>query len=121
MNLPNFNAEASLYLSSAPYRSMAAGVAWSQGASGLTPQMGECPIFHSGCTVPDRACASGFSEFIQRADCSTDFFCCTPSCETRCTPCEGGSCGTYPNCGAVAGSGTQTCTDCHGKKTTRSC
>ena len=77
------------------------------------PDAGDCPDFppdlRAQCLADARAC---------RKACRTQ--CCT-TCRVTCGPCAGGTCNAYPNCGTVAGSGTQTCTDCNGNTSTQSC
>jgi hypothetical protein len=133
MNVPGFNAKASVYNTGNNYHftwTGGGGTRLQAGPARFTPQLLPLPNGNGGpfchpifgqCSIPDPGCPSKFSRFILRADCTSDMVCCTPPCPTICTPCTGGSCGAYPTCGPVAGSGTQTCTDCHGAKTNRSC
>ena len=146
MNMPGLSAEASLYRTSGRYFSDAS---WS-GAAGTMPHLsrqaslepslnklgivcnGSCPPHcHVSCkpcasdpTVPtgcSRQCVSTCSDGT-----TTDFTseCPATSCCTQpptCQPCTGQSCGgTFPNCSAVTGTGTQSCTAC-GVPFTRSC
>jgi hypothetical protein len=131
MNLPSYNAEASLYRSTVNYQSVCVGgkgPGFGQEASWLVPQLpplpnggGGCKPHFGPCTVPDSTCPTGFSRVICGTDCECDTFCCTKPCPVTCGPCTGGQCNAYPNCGPVPGSGTQNCTDCHGNPSTRSC
>ena len=135
MNTPTFTAEASIYRTSGYYS--AAGM-WAQGFGthvdpsqlalpNTLPNGGGCACKpRIGPCVKDSSCSSaqdpvGHSRATVDCDCNYDTICCIPPCLVTCGPCTGGSCNPYPNCGPIAGSGTQTCTDCHGNKSTRSC
>jgi hypothetical protein len=137
MKMPVFNAQASIYMTTVHYR-----LAWTGrrgfvnhvesaqllprplplpdglpngGGCDCKPHIGPCKVDPTNC--PE----TGHSRTVLGCDCSIDVICCTPPCLTTCGPCTGGSCNPYPNCGPVPGSGTQTCTDCHGNVSTRAC
>jgi hypothetical protein len=148
MTIPTFTAEASLYRSRTHYQ-LTGG--WSDGtgqmlglqmlglaqmpmASALrTPIIcnGSCPPphcqHHCGPCMPNAQSSTGCGRTCTTicpgeppdtsvSPCPTDA--CNP---VTCGPCTGGSCGPYPTCGPIAGSGTQTCTDSHGNTSTRPC
>jgi hypothetical protein len=128
MSLPGYSAEVSMYSSTHHYRSSwafgrtAAGPARAHAAALPLPNGGPVCKPHIGpCNIPDPDCPKGMSRFILGSDCEGDTFCCTPPCPTTCGPCTGGSCGPYPTCGPIAGSGTKSCTDCHGIHSTQHC
>jgi|SRR5271166_3640148 hypothetical protein len=126
MSIPGYSAEASISRSTINYHITWAGdggpdfhvnpaqLPLPNGGGGCKPHFGPC-------SIPDPTCPSGFSRFVLTADCESDTFCCTKPCPVTCGACTGGSCNPYPNCGPISGSGTQSCTDCHGNKSTRSC
>ncbi len=148
MTLPTFSAEASLFRSRTHYW-LSGG--WSGGtADGLGLQMlglaqmpaspqprtpiicnGNCPpprcIFTCGTCVPNSQVSTGCARTctticVGEPPVTSVSACAAEVCDpVTCGPCTGGSCGTYPTCTPVAGSGRQTCTDAHGVVTTRSC
>src|SRR5262245_46525647 len=146
MNVPAFSAEASLYKTSTHYY---LATAWAStadirlavsqlGLPGPLPHVGiicngSCPPV---CHIHCRPCALDptSSTGCSRTCTATGPGCDDPGtftsecpanspgcCPTTCTPCTGGSCGTYPQCSPVPLSGTQTCTDCHGNVTHPRC
>jgi hypothetical protein len=126
MNLPGFSAEASLQRMVLAY-----GMAWKLDRLGNVvwpqqlncdqncldtcllpcPDAGDCPDgppdLRAQCLAAARACSNACRKQ-----------CCT-TCSVTCGPCTGGSCGSYPNCSPTPG--TQSCTDCNGVTSTRSC
>jgi len=139
MSTPGFTAVSGIYISINSYQSVRASAAISAlhvGFAPLRPQVlpnggtlpngnggFPCHPINSSCTFSDPSCPSKFAKFVG-STCDPpgiNKVCCTPPCPTTCGTCTGGSCGPYPGCGPVAGSGTQTCIDCHGNKTMRSC
>jgi len=127
MNLPGFNAEGSLQTIAFAYN-----MDWrfNRGGNVVRPQQlncdqncldtcllpcpdaGDCPDgppdLRAQCLAAARSCSNACRKQ-----------CCT-TCSVTCGLCVGGSCGTtYPNC--VPTPGTQTCTDCNGITSTRSC
>jgi hypothetical protein len=144
MHMPSLNAEVSLYRSTGRYVLSGGWAAASDGQLGLSqfgsPEIlrtpivcnGNCPppICHFHCgpcskdpTVPtgcSRQCCS-FGPGCDDSGCSTVDCPSGSCCPTTCGACTGGQCNAYPNCGPIPGSGTQTCTDCHGTQTSRPC
>src|SRR5262245_611721 len=126
--LPGFSAGSSLYKTTARYYAAAGteglgvSVDFAQPAAPLpVPNGNGCKPHLGPCRIPDPTCPTRFSRLVCGVDCECDTFCCTPPCPVTCGSCTGGSCNPYPNCGPVPGSGTQTCVDCHGVQSTRSC
>jgi hypothetical protein len=135
MNIPVFNAEASIYKTSTHYR-LASGptipsdirVTPSQLSSAAIPRTpiicnGNCPPpichFHCGPCHKDSsgACVRTCTSFGPGCDdpgtstvpCPADA-CCAVTCDS--SQCTGGSCGTYPSCTRTPGS--MPCHDCLG-------
>jgi hypothetical protein len=129
MTSPGFTGDSSLYRTSSLYYAGAGSQNFGfMNPAQLIPSLpplpngnGGCKPHFGPCTIPDSTCTTGFSRVVCGVDCECDTVCCTKPCLTTCGTCTGGSCNPYPNCGPVANSGTQTCTDCHGIKTTRNC
>jgi hypothetical protein len=126
MTLPGFSAETSLQRTVLAYN-MAWGfdqmgnVIWPQvcdqtcldNCEANCPDPGDCSDLPPQLQARCRAAAAACLRACVRK--------CCPICTVTCGQCTGGSCNPYPNCGPVPLSGTQTCTDCHGVQSTRSC
>ena len=126
MNLPGFSAEASLQRIGLAYN-----MTWSfdQLGNAVWPQVcDQTCLDNCESNCPDPGDCSDLPPKLQ-AQCRAAALACIRACIRKCCPictvtcgqCTGGSCNSYPGCGPVPLSGTQTCTDCHGVQSTRPC
>jgi len=105
MSVPGFIAEASLYRTAVYYQQATAG---RDSAALVVPAT--CSQDYEG------PCIGGYQWICIAGGYPHKVSC--DDCPTQCGPCVPGPCNTQT---CTRGPGSRTCTDCHGKKTTKSC